>query len=597
MTTPRPSIRLNKIYGPTSQATGGTQSKDNLHERLVDAWIENSGDPDYLAVLPPTTPVLRGLFDVHTVMMYGIRPSPETERQPVQDDEARAPLFRFASGVERPVDDEVPVNTETLADAGSLGQESHNVLDSESGSDFDVGLYRYDSAFQLPLCGDLLGTPQYSNPTWGSQANKLLGQVIPCDDVELDAEDCRELIRIWKQAIADLQEENPRWINQWLSSYGLEGLKLLSDTQYAALVGDKIEDATAISRLHALFVRLHPARVRMNWNPGRRLTFSGQCRRRAQAALGPSPLRQVHTPEEVLSADNQSSPTFANPPPHTISAQDLLTPPASIRITAVARDGDPVSPPPSLLSVGLVRSPEQDIDGLTSVEEPYSDDAPSFGEPFEDELSDDEPAEPTKFEEAPTNSISSSARVACGMASTAVARVFGEYDNDDYQREKGQMQKEVRALSTQSVPRSFPCPNSEAMTTQAVNRKRQNEEEESHPAAKKSRLDAPNISPESNHSATSSPGNKRKREENADLRPPKPPRLDSDHQPKDDDPSSLSLAQMDGPCDDSLPHTKTAKCAATAPSGEVATADEEAFAEEEPHAEVASFEVHIPEER
>jgi hypothetical protein len=85
-------------------------------------------------------------------------------------------------------------------------------------------------------------------------------------DKNVDEKTRDERLQFWKEDIRGLQADNPQWMTQWLMSYGTSGLKALSDTQPAALLGvppdacrrDVFRDQSYRDPVHA---RLSPARA------------------------------------------------------------------------------------------------------------------------------------------------------------------------------------------------------------------------------------------------------------------------------------------------------------------------------------------------
>ncbi|KAL2135853.1 hypothetical protein VTI74DRAFT_6616 [Chaetomium olivicolor] len=305
-----PWVRKAQIYTPTDKPVKAWD-REEYHERLATAWLENSDNPAFLAALPPVGPMLRNLFDTHTEMLYGIRLSPDLGQQSVQDGETKSPFFEFFAGAE--TSGEVAAAVEKAAEEEAIGEENPDAPEAESvTSDSTEEEILYASPFELPIRDDLVGvhalkhTPSHC-PSWEKTKKRYLRMVDSCDDVGLDRLACDELIEKWKRTIEHLQRDNPHWMNQWLVSYGHDGVNQLSDTQLAAFLGAPLDDAAIFKIEGIFFIRFHIIEALFDED----LRCSGYNTRPAEHKSWkhyqpntPSPLRQVQTTEEL--ADNSS---------------------------------------------------------------------------------------------------------------------------------------------------------------------------------------------------------------------------------------------------------------------------------------------------
>ncbi|KAK4149380.1 hypothetical protein C8A00DRAFT_38022 [Chaetomidium leptoderma] len=215
---PNDWITRPAIYEPATPS----QSQDDFDESLMSGWLDNSDNPEFLAALPPPDPAMARLHALNMEVNFGIDPVPASEQHRVRHGEAISPLFRIFTSESMSHDEAA-----AIPKVCSSGSEA-----------------KFSSPFELPLRSDQHKATNSANDSsnapasWRELRLSYLARLKKprLEESKFDQRSRVECVDAWKEIIRNKQRANPKWMTQWLESYGSQALQILSDTQLAALL-------------------------------------------------------------------------------------------------------------------------------------------------------------------------------------------------------------------------------------------------------------------------------------------------------------------------------------------------------------------------
>jgi hypothetical protein len=208
-------------------------------------------------------------------------------------------------------------------------------------SNFELAFFA--SPFSLPLHWEFTDLDYVLAPGRGLEHFRGAGVKPEFGECALHEAPHLKSVGYWTGFIEEKQRDNPEWVKEWLETYGASAFAMLSDTQFAALLGVPL-DRLCRGNLHRhtlLASKLFPATMAL-WRKGaldsevydkqlkkrnshprpdylstrqssRRVKLAAQQRLPNYQPARPSPLRQSHTVDDEPPSPAPSSPSSSEP--------------------------------------------------------------------------------------------------------------------------------------------------------------------------------------------------------------------------------------------------------------------------------------------